>query len=190
MKPGPASTKRPRLGNATDLSRISLRTSTVAVALALLVLATTLWFARTELQSRVREQIVARDGVVLQSVIEMSPDAARLSDPTTQLTLVLETSRLRGVLGARLFDRGGTFVQAFPPNVMEGALLAEDLSTLSQLKPVSRFHPSLPMTDFILPGVTNDPSRRAEVPVLEVNIPLHPPGTTSLTGSPWFSLAC
>ena len=37
-------------------------------------------------------------------------------------------------------------VQAFPPNVMEGALLAEDLSTLSQLKPVSRFHPSLPMT--------------------------------------------
>ncbi|MBI1840800.1 MAG: HAMP domain-containing histidine kinase [Verrucomicrobia bacterium] len=180
---------RPSLENAEDIERISIGIPAIAVGIALAVLATTLWFARAELRSRVREQIVARDGVVLHSVMQMSPEAPHLSDPPTQLTLMLETSRLRGVLGARLFDRRGGFVQGFPPNVMEGSILPDDLPILSQLRAVSRFHPSLAMTDFILPGGSNDPARSAYVPVLEVNIPLHPPGTNELSGIAQFIIA-
>lgn len=181
----------PRTGRQTGVPQLSVWTPIGAVLLVLVVLAATLWAARRELRERVREQIVARDAVVLNEVMRSSAQALedQLSeDPATQLTLVLETSRLRGVLATRLFDPAGGFVQAFPPNIREGALNPEDFDDLSRLQPVSRFHESLPLTDFVLPQDTNDPSRSATAPVLEVNIPLRTEPSNRLVGIAQFIL--
>ena len=167
------------------IPRVAFWTPTVATVLALAVLAGTLLVARRELRERVREQIVARDAVVLNEVLRMSAQNLEdeiSEDPTTQLTLVLQTSRLRGVLGARLFDKTGGFVQAFPPNIRGGALAPEDLGELARLQPVSRFHEALPLADFVLSLDANDPTRVAMAPILEVNLPLRIEPTGRLVG--------
>ena len=161
-----------------------------AIVLTLGILATTILITRQQLRDRVREQIVTRDGVVLDAVAslpqydseEEEAAAGSIEDPATQLTLLLRTSRLRGVLAARLFDREGEFVQAFPINARDGSLDPEDLPILRALQPKSRFHPDLPLSDIIW---IVDPAIRAKTEhtaVLEVNLPLHDRNHSPLVG--------
>lgn len=162
----------------------------VAIILTLGILAVTILVTRQQLRDRVREQIVARDGVVLDAVTSLPREdsdesdggASSIEDPTTQLTLLLRTSRLRGVLAARLFDRNGEFVQAFPINARDGALSPDDLPALRAFQPVSRFHPDVPLSEVIW---IIDPATRAKTghsAILEVNVPLHDRNNSPLAG--------
>src|SRR5262249_28627485 len=89
-----------------------------------------------------------------------------------QLQVALEISRLKGVLGVRLFDLKGKFVEAFPGYVLDAKLDPADLSQLSELHPVSRFRPAFPLDQTFFPE-TNRLATATEEPVLEVNVPLH-----------------
>ena len=160
------------------------------VVCALAVLAGTVYWARNQLKRQIREQIVSRDAVVLYAVTQMPGawdeaqdlQADSLETPSGQFALLLRTSKLRGVLGVRLYDAQGEFVQAFPPNVLEGRLDPGDLETLIQLHPISRFHPRLPLDEVLLLLDTNPPPASALEPILEVNVPLHPPQAGALAG--------
>ncbi len=157
----------------------SRRMPLLVIAVALAILGLTILLARERLGSAVREQILGRDayalyGVALMHQLELAEQDEALfsiADPDEQLTVVLKTSRLHGVLGARLFEADGAFVDAFPAYVAEAGLNPADLAALRDQKPVSRFHRSVPLPDLFLVLGTNAADRA--VPLLEVNVPFH-----------------
>jgi len=128
-------------------------------------------------RARIREQIISRDGDILHAValLHLSKDAAdgRLigapEDPGNQLDVALEISRLKGVLGVRLFDVRGKFVGSFPGYVLDSDLDPSALSTLQKLHPVSVFQPALSLANLFLTESGQSPPEA----VLEVNVPLH-----------------
>jgi signal transduction histidine kinase len=153
---------------------------------ALAVLAATVAWSALHLRRHIRAQIVSRDGETLDAVAAMqyladktSGDTiAPLSDPGEQIQLVLKISRLRNVLGVRLFSPQGAFVNAFPAYITEATLPAADLAALRALKPVSHFIPRARLEEHDLLAETNS----APVALLEVNIPLREEGAARLAG--------
>src|ERR1044071_6133388 len=106
-----------RLATIQQLLLRSRRLPWLIIALALAVLGGTIFVAGQQLRGRVREQIIGRDGQVLHAVAQMHLDELTAGDSVPdfgqQLTVVLKTSRrLRGVMGARLFDANGKYVDA------------------------------------------------------------------------------
>src|SRR5262245_42138909 len=169
----------------------SQRMSWVVLGFTLVILAGAILVTTEQTRTRIRAQITGRDREILHAVARMQmpqPGEAEdwvgsIEDPANQLTVVLETSRLSGVMGASLFSPKGELVQGFPADLIEGDLSSSDLATLRSLKPVSRFYPSLPMSEIFLPdhqGRGIDPNR--ELPVLEVSVPLHTGNDPRLLG--------
>src|SRR6185503_15056499 len=154
----------------------SRRLPWLVVALTLLILGGTIFLARQQLRDRVRDQLVGRDAEVMHAVAQMYLDEAMkdnsILDNDQQMNVVLKTSRLSGVMGARRFDADGHFIEAFDFDVLEANLDPADLPFLKrELRPVSRFHPAIPFSKNFLP---RDRSKSDPVaPMLEVNIPLH-----------------
>jgi signal transduction histidine kinase len=174
-----------KLASMQQLLMRSRRLPWIIIGLTLLVLGGTVFVARQQLRRGIREQIIGRDGHVLHAVAQMHLDLETAAsgdsapDVSQQLNVVLKTSRLGGVMGARLFDPNGRFVQAFDFDVLEANLNPADLRTLKQLDPVSRFGDAVPFSKNFLPrNATNHPV----APLLEVNIPLHARGSDRLLG--------
>lgn len=169
----------------------SRRLPWVVIGLTLAILGGTILLATLQLRAKVRKQIASRDGLVLQAVAamqqyeeELDPAVVGgLDDPANQLLVVLKTSRLKGVLAARLFDADGRFVEAFPPNVREAALPAEDLPALRNLSPASHFIASARLAEVFLPerGESGVGSQTA-MPLLVINVPLEAGATRRLAG--------
>ena len=154
----------------------SRRLRWVLIGVTLASLAGTILFATLQLRARIREQIAGRDGEVLDAVAFMNlagdlPET--ITDPENQLGVVLKTSRLKGVVAARLFDTNGNFARAFPPNVREASLDPQNLQCLRDLKPVSRFHRAFRSSNLFVPEVKTLPDAERTLPLLEVNVPLH-----------------
>jgi signal transduction histidine kinase len=180
----------PDLGLAPSAWRTSPWLPALVILSALAILGGSIALVRHQLRARIREQILTRDGTVLHAVTLLpqydseldDAEFASIGDPANQLTLMLRTSRLRGVLAARLFDASGLFVQSFPANVEEDILLPEQLETLQTLRPTCMFYPSVPPSAMWLTSPVARPSTEERAPVLEVNIPLHEPGGSQLLG--------
>ena len=123
--------------------------SASATGLALMVLAATIVASVLEFRRQTRAQIANRDGETLQALAasqyldDKTSDetVATLEDPGEQLQLALKISRLRNVLGVRLYSPDGQFVNAMPAYITEGTLPAGELATLHAFKPVCRFIP-------------------------------------------------
>src|SRR5690242_20942396 len=86
----------------------SRRLPWVVIGLSLAVLAGAIGVTTEQTRQRIRNQMVGRDGEVLDAVALMQqPEPGEtvgpLDDPANQLLVVLKTSRLSGVMGARLF---------------------------------------------------------------------------------------
>ena len=145
---------------------------------ALLVLAGAVLLTTLQVRQRIREQIVGRDGEVLSAVARLQYQEEIEADPGAtgaagQLAVLLQASQLKGVLGARLFDASGAFVQSFPPEVLDSSLQPADVAVLRLLKPVCRVYPSAPLSAIFLPDFAKPDLSRATVPLLEVNVPLY-----------------
>ena len=164
----------------------------VGIGVALAVLAATIAWSSLHLRRHIRAQIASRDGETLDAVAAMqylddktSGDTIMpLADPGEQIQLVLKISRLRSVLGVRLFSPDGAFVNAFPAYITEATLPAEDLAALRAFKPVSHFIPRARLEEHDLLAETN----AAPVALLEVNIPLREEGAAQLAGLAQFLL--
>src|SRR6266702_1890823 len=137
--------------NISPIEQLMLRSRRlpwVLIGVTLASLAGTILFATLQLRAKIREQIAGRDGEVLDAVAfeHLAADLPEiellgpLTDPDNQLSVVLKTSRLKGVVATRLFDATGNFARAFPPNVRDESLDPRSLQDLRDLKPVSRFH--------------------------------------------------
>ena len=156
------------------------------MSLALAVLAAMIGWSTLHLRRHIRAQIANRDGETLDALAaaqylddKTSGDTiAPLADPGEQIQLVLKISRLRSVLGVRLFTPDGAFVNAFPAYITEATLPAEDLADLRASKPVSHFIPRARLEEHDLLAETNG----APVALLEVNIPLREEGAAQLAG--------
>jgi signal transduction histidine kinase len=169
---------------AAQLQRLlarSRRLPGLIIALTLLVVAATVFLTTRAVRTRIREQIAGRDGEVLNAAVALlqqdedatafSPDGT-LADPRDQLTLLFVTSRLKGVMGARLFDASGRFVESVPPEVRKAEVNPDDLVTLMGLRPISRFHPSVRPSTVFYPD-PDAPGADRPIPLLEVDVPLH-----------------
>src|SRR5262245_55560021 len=104
---------------------------------ALLILAGAILFTQLQLRQKIRTQIAGRDAEVLYPVAlseyeqELEQDLGSQTDVvTSQLTVLVKTSQLKGIMGARLFDPSGRFVLAFPPDVLESPLEPQEMSAL------------------------------------------------------------
>ena len=147
----------------------------MVIGLALAVLGGTLAWAALDLRRRTDAQIVQRDGEILDAVAQMQhlndqaagKTIASLSDPGEQIQLALEVSRLRNVLGVRLYSADGKFVNAFPAYITETALPAADLSRLRGLEPVSQYIAHAGMEEQDLLAETNSTAA-----LLLVDVPL------------------
>ncbi len=159
----------------------SRRALAAAIGLILGVLVAVVGVTTWQVRARIRDQIAGRDGEVLYAMALMhyAEDlkeglSGPITDPGNQLTIVLRSSELRGVMGVRLFDPQGRFVESFPVDVTEQTLSREALPRLRALRPVVCFHPRVPMSRLFY--TKKDEPAKGEVAVLEVNVPLHTPG--------------
>ena len=181
------------MAKAEHLQRILHRTRRLpwAVAgLALVVLGGTILLTVLYFRSAIRQQIVNRDAVALYEVALMHAkdlaeelgDLGSMTDPGNQSYVLLQTSRLRGVIATRLFDDEGRFLETFPENVLEARLQGQELNRVRSLAPVCHFYSSVPLDDLFYPAQGELPERGHGQPVLEINIPLHAPDRRELVG--------
>lgn len=156
------------------------------VGFSLVVLGGAIVLSMLGLRARLQQGMANHDGEALSAVALMQQTAGEaegepagdLSDPAEQFDLALSISRLKGVLGLRLFSPEGEFVNAAPAFITEGTLPPADLAALRSLRPVSHYHPKahLAEIDLLSEGLTG------AVPLLVVNVPLHRQGGTQLAG--------
>jgi signal transduction histidine kinase len=188
------------MGNAMDKPRqlqpptiSSRRWLALMVTLALVVLGGAILSSVWLLRLKLHESIADHDGRILHAVSllqQMGDDsgtetAGSLSDPGAQLDLILNISRLQGVIGIRLFSPAGRFVNALPAYITEGELPRQDLSILESLKPVSHYHPNGRLEDVDLLA---EAPRGVVTPLLIVNVPLHAKDQPQLLGVAQFIL--
>jgi signal transduction histidine kinase len=179
---------------AGDFGERLIQSRSVAVAawaLAMIVLALTVFAGSLHLRAHLREHLAERDGDILTAValarqyangngVEL---AQRLANPADQLAIALEISQIKeGVLGVRLFDRSGRFETAFPPTLIATNLSARDAAAVGALRPVSRFIERASLGDYFLiePG---NPMADSRTPLLKTTIPLHAHGDSNLVAA-------
>ena len=158
---------------AEQLMLRSRRLPWVLIGVTLAILAGTILFATLQLRAKIREQIAGRDGEVLDAVAfeHLAADLPEiellgpLTDPDNQLSVVLKTSRLKGVVATRLFDANGKFTRAFPPNVRDAALGPQTLPALRDLKPVSHFYGAVRSSSLFVPEVEILPDAERTLPL-------------------------
>lgn len=158
----------------------------LVIGLALAVLGGTLAWAALDLRARIRSQIVQRDGEILDAVTLMQhlndqsagEMLAPLTDTGEQFQLALKVSKLRSVLGVRLYSAAGKFVNAFPAYITETVLPAADLTPLQKLQPVSRYSARARMDEQDLLAETNQPAAA----LLFVEVPLRTEDQSQLAG--------
>jgi signal transduction histidine kinase len=145
----------------------------LVIGLTLGILAGTIWYGRGQVRLRIEQQLIDRDGEILLEVARMRKAEATVfgtvEEPGDQFNLALEIADLEGIMGFRIFAADGEFGEAFPPGMLEGQMDPAVLEILQSMKPVSRFHPAMTMTDLFI-----DEEYTGKVyPILEVNIPLY-----------------
>jgi signal transduction histidine kinase len=165
----------------------SRRVPLVIMCLSFAFFASAVVITTLQVRKNVREQIAGRDGEVLHAValLEYEQETQGLgtaaADAAGQLTVLLKTSELKGVVGARLFDADGRFVESFPLEVNETTLDQQAVRMLKQLKPVSRFHPAMRLSEIFISDAAGG-APQPEVPLMEVNVPLHSRTEPALQG--------
>ena len=151
---------------------------TLVVGVMLAVFGAALLVITRQQQKDLEKQIVSRDAEILNAVARLhlteviTDSGLEEADETAFFQALLKTSRLKGVIAARLYDERGQFSASFPMNVSEGELNVEDIESLIKLQPQSHFHPQASLDDLFFDAIASSEQRHKHIPVLEVNIPL------------------
>jgi signal transduction histidine kinase len=162
---------------------------TLVVALALGILGGAVLAGHRHLRRVVRDQLVNGDGELLYKVAQALPldfHGTNLDEELKgqAMEVALRISPLStNTLGVRLFDAAGRFVTAVPPYLTEATLDAETFAGLQALRPVSRFHRQVVLSDYFLMLPSPGGAGSNTLPLLEVNIPINAPGGQRLLAS-------
>jgi signal transduction histidine kinase len=164
----------------------SRRVPILIIGLTVLVVAVTIGLTTRQVRSGIRAQIIGRDAAVLHAVLTTHLDQQHNLDPldqepTGQLTAVLVASRLKGVLGTRLFDSDGAFLESFPPMVREAELSESHLAILRERRPAGHFMGEV-ASDELFYSWEDDGSRAGYLPLFVVEVPLHTTSDPALLG--------
>lgn len=173
----------------------------VATAAILVLFAVSLGFANLRLRAKLRAQIAGRDAQVVNAiaVLEALPTAGDVPDdvdwglePGTgdpEVDALFQGERLReavgrmkGVLGARLYDAQGALILGLPPELLDASLADADRQRLARFEPVSRFEPAVRRDTLFASAMADPSSPHATLPVLEVSIPMRGGASASLIG--------
>lgn len=161
---------------------------TILVITALLFAVAAGW-PTWRLRADLRAQVLQREARALQSMVDLQLDGLQEQLETTGLgaeledwfPALLETSKLRGVLALRLQDAAGTVRVALPVVAGEPAVTAGDWERLRRGESLARLHPDAqPQHWFKLSAPT---AGAAPAPLLDVLVPLHPPGRPDFSGA-------
>ncbi len=167
------------------------KTLLLTVFLTVVIFALLTALVSLRLRKEIRKQIESRDAEVLYSLALMNQrrwnkreetDSVRQwKSDNRNLTSAIRSSELHGVIGLQLFDREGNLKLLAPENLIPAALNAEYLSVLRELKTISRFHPAI-WLDVLYVDDLQSFLDEEPVPLLEVVIPMHAPGSQKLRG--------
>lgn len=179
-----------RLAQIQKLLLRSKRLPWLVLLAALLILAGVVALTTQQTRARIRSQIAGRDAEIMHAVARMQMpgvdesevESGDAEDLDSLLTVVLQTSKLSGVMGARLFDSDGGFLESFPVEMFEATILEEDLKTLDASIPIGRFWPARSLDTIFLPGTGSEAVERRVMPILEVMVPLHAGPDSRLIG--------
>ncbi len=141
------------------------------------------WWLRADLH----QQILHREGEALHAVALMQQAleqdrAAGWAEGTNRDRLVfmaLQISRLRGVLGAKVFDRAGEPLESMPTTLQLIPPGPQEWKELQAMKPVVRYNPAGSLGG--LYGLGADPRELA--PLLDIIVPLGAAGTAEIDGA-------
>jgi signal transduction histidine kinase len=161
--------------------RVTLLTLTLAVFAAVVA------FVTWQLRGDLRAQVLQREGEALASVasMQLGNSAAELAPlgltdmPGELADVALKTSKLRGVLGIRVFDAEKKLIESAPWVWSEDAPPATDWSRLAANEPLARLHLS---AQSAIAELVTDPS----APLLEAWVPLARADTHALAGAAQF----
>jgi len=133
------------------------------------------WRLRGELQARVlQREAEAIHAVVL---MQLAADEPRLTDlaaadaTSDAFAAVLESSRLRGVLGVQLFDLAGTLQAALPAGSHADSDTGWTLSAVAKGEPIARFIRRGSLERFA-GGLDDGIAGNQRAPLLEIAVPL------------------
>lgn len=171
-----------RIANIQKLLLRSKRLPWLVLFPTLLILAGIIALTMQQTRSRIRAQIAGRDAEILHAVARMqmpsnaAADAggadAGADEPANLLEVILQTSKLSGVMGARLFGADGKFVESFPVEMFEAEISEDDRLAMAASLPIGRFRPAFSLDAIFLPGVSTEAGERRVMPILEVMVPL------------------
>jgi signal transduction histidine kinase len=165
----------------------------LGIAVALGVLAATIFFGLLYVRGLVREQIAQRDAEALYATMLMEQidfdelsDQDVLGDDQIGFAAAVRSSRLKGVIGIRFYDTKGVFYDSFPATILPCPLDPDPMRSICDLTPCSRFFRSTLLSDIFiyLPQFSSGPI--SSVPTLEITVPLHRHDTEKLAGAAQF----
>lgn len=144
-----------------------------AALLMLAIFATAVLQLERDLGARVRRSLIERDAAVLHPVAEreLAQRQAELSsgsETSELLGVVLRTADQQGMLAVSAFDADGGVLFAAPDSLLVADLRYADYSELLKGKPITRYHPALPLDRYFADAVPG-----ATAPVQEILLPLH-----------------
>lgn len=127
-----------------------------------------------------QRKLIERDAAVLhrQALQQLADQGAGSAATPDQLRAVARRADQPGMLAMAVFDSDGTLVQAVPSWLPFIDLAPADYLELSQLQPISRFHPHHLLQSTFGP----DDTPLEGTPMLEVLLPLHTDGSSRLAG--------
>jgi len=162
----------------------------VLVVLALAIV----WTARP-VRAGIRDQMIQREGEILQAVLAAQLEAVSQegleedpADPATQLAVLLSIRQLKGVLGIRLFDADGRFVDSFPPTLKERHVPPADLESLQALQSISRYFAAVRLEEQFYVEQGPETESVPAVALLTIHVPLHTAEATGPCGVAEFVL--
>ncbi|MFM1941940.1 MAG: hypothetical protein RI897_922 [Verrucomicrobiota bacterium] len=159
------------------------------------VLAAVIVLTARPVREGIRSQLIEREGDILYPLVVGRLDsmangefAEDPEDPAIQLGALLGVRQLEGVVGIRLFDREGSFVESFPL-LTERDVPELFMAELRGRRPVCWFEPRADLADYFFPETEDELIAGGLVPLLEVYVPLHVAGGGDLVGLAEFVLS-
>lgn len=141
------------------------------VVMAIGILAICLFLVQERSRSRIQDQFLSQPAELLGAVMSLQLQ----DDLMDEFTVALESSRLQGVMGVRMFNRNGKLTDTFPAHLKPVEELSPAfLATIEKEGYVSIYQPAQQVEDlFFLPTeVSNKNGGPVPVPIHEMIIPV------------------
>lgn len=180
------------MNNKTPLEKFiprSKQSFAFGILIALIVLGATIFSGLYIMRDLVTEQIAQRDAEALYATTlleQIDPAPEDGIEFRSGFDAAIRSSRLRGVLGIRFYDKTGEFTDSFPATVLPLPLEKDTLKSTQRFIPSSQFINKCALSSVFIYLPQFSYGDFKEVPILLVTVPLHERDTRTLAGAAQF----